>query len=325
MRWDGSAVPHHETWHITLNQLNSGAGFWIRYSILAPRSGEAVAHVCFVSYVPDVVQANVALAQCYPIDQFQATADPFGFRMGPCGFQPDQLTGMMEVEGVPVAWDFEYHSVTDPLKNLPDGLYLARLSHYKIVTPHPFLSIAGRIQIRDHQFILNSDPGQQAHIWGKRYPREWNWFHCSAFVESGGAPVPAYVTGLSLRESLLGGILLPPLNLGHLVWQDHHMQLQTRTPWSARWQGPWEWAGTAGSEQVVVTVTIPWPDMVLAEFEEPHGRTACCHRTCRADCTVSFRARGRPPREFKSLGMAHLEIGSRSIDLRASRKVRCRT
>ena len=134
---------------------------------------------------------------------------------------------MIEANGTPVTWDLVYEPVTDPLQYLPDVFYKTGMMGSKILIPHPFMSIGGKIQIRDHSFILNNDTGQQSHAWGRRYPAEWVWFHCSSFVEAGSEPLPAYVTGLIAQPHLVGNFRLAPSSFGHLVWKEKHLQLRS--------------------------------------------------------------------------------------------------
>jgi len=322
LRWNGQRSSHFEIWSTTMNQLTSGAGFWIQYSLWVSRRKEINLQILFASYVPDLEDANVAVAQRYPANQFLAEAQPFLLQMGPCRLQSGRMTGMIEANGTPVTWDLVYEPVTDPLQYLPDGFYRTDMMGSKILIPHPFMSIGGKIQIRDHSFILNNDTGQQSHAWGRRYPAEWIWFHCSSFVEAGSEPLPAYVTGLIAQPHLIGNLRLAPSSFGHLVWKEKHLELRSQTSWEHRREGGWEWKGSLGEEEVVVTLTFPWAEMVLAEYEDPAGPAIYCHHTDRADCTVRFRAPRQPPSIFQSAGRTQLEIGSRSADPRAQRKVR---
>ena len=321
MRWDGHSSPHYEVWYTTMNQLTSGAGFWIRYAILSPRRGESHVQVWFTSFVPDLTHANVAVAQIYPIDQLSSQSETFSIRMGPCSLEAGRMTGMVDASGTPVTWDLVYEPVTDPLDNLPAILYKVPWVHTKLRTPHPFMMLGGKIQIGDHSFILNHDPGQQGHAWGSRHADEWIWFHCSSFVQEGGDPVAGYVTGIMARKRVLAGLVPLSLNFGHLVWNEKHWIIHAETPWAKRWNGVWEWKADAGDEDGSVRLTLPWKQMVLAEYQDPIGHPVYCHHTERADCVVEFRAPRQPPRVFRSMGMAHLEIGSRTPDSRVERKV----
>ena len=325
MRWNGRSRGHFEAWYATMNQVSSKAGFWIRYAMVAPRTGENRAQVWFTSLVPGASEASVAAVQEYPPDQFNASSAPFALRVGPSSLESGRMTGMMEIAGVPVTWDLVYEAVTDPLRNLPEVFYKTRWVASSFLTPHPFMMIGGKIQIGFHTFILNADPGQQGHIWGRSHAEEWVWFHCSSFIQEGGNPIPAYVTGVTARQRLLGRVLLPPLSFGHLVWNEKHVQIRPETGWEKRWNGPWAWKGVAGDEEVKLSLVVPWTEMVLAPYRDPAGRTLYCHHADVADCTVEFRGPRKPPRVFRSTRMAHLELGSRSPDARVARKVLIQT
>jgi hypothetical protein len=324
MRWDGYLHPHYEVWHTTLNQLNSGAGFRIRFAIIAPRKGAASAQVSFTSFVPASAQANLAAAAVFPIEQLSFTRDPFALRIGPCSLQTRQMAGMLNTADATLSWDICCEPLTEPLQFLPEALYRASWIRSKIVTPRPFMHLGGEIRIRESRFLLNGDPGQQVHAWGTRHPDEWIWFHCSSFFTDAGDLVPGYVTGVAAQRRLMSRVNLPPLSYGHLVWHERHIPIQPASSWQSRWRGPWEWQGKSAEEEVAVTLAIPWHDMVLAEYDDPAGRGVHCQYADRADCSVTFRAPRRPARVFTSTGMAHLEIGSRDIDPRITRRVvRC--
>jgi hypothetical protein len=228
---------------------------------------------------------------------------------------------MLEAAGVPVAWDLVYEPVTDPLLYLPESFYRGNPSRqFRMVSPYPFMSIGGKIQVRDHQFILNGDSGMQRHTWGARPPQEWAWFHCSSFLDERGESVPAYVTGLTARQTLAGNLLLPARSYGHLVWKERHVSLQPSGGWEDRWNSRWKWQGVMGEEAVVVDLAWPWQEAVVAEYKQERRGSVYWNHCEVADCTVAFRAPRRPPRVFSSVGKAHMEIGARRQNGRAGRK-----
>ncbi len=321
MRWDGRRPRHYETWFLTANHRTSGAGFWIRYGIRAPRDDGRAPHgvVGFASSVPDISSATVAIVQRYPSGQFHCDPEPFALTIGPCHLRSERITGMIEAGGVPVAWDLVCPVVTDPLVNLPEPLYGNVWTRTKLLTPHPFLSLGGKIQIRDHSFILNNDPGQQGHLWGRRYPGEWIWLHCSSFVENETDPLAAYVAGFAAQGRFSRSLRLSPSSYGHLVWKKQHIPLVPASRFEDRWRGKLQWRGLTNDREVVVEVELDWADMVVAELEDPSGQVVFCHHSDRADCTVRFRSPRQAPEVHRALGTAHVEIGSTTRDPRARR------
>ena len=324
MRWDGRAGAY-EVWYTTLSHLTSGAGFWIRYAIVAPRRTQARVEVWFTSFAPDLAAANVSVCQRYPLEQFGADRSRFALRFGPSLLEAGRMTGMLDAGGTPVTWDLVYEPVTEPLQMLPPALYRTGWLGTKVLVPHPFLMAGGKIDVGGHSFFLNSDPGEQGHVWGSRHAAEWTWFHASSFVEEGGEPVPGYATGIVAQPSLPGGIVLPPVAFGHIVWREHHLRITPASRWDERGTGAWRWSGRMADEDVAVTVRLPWSETVAAEYEDPSGKRRFCHHTCRGGCEVEFKAPRRPPRVFRAPSAAHLELGSRSRDPRAPRVVRVQT
>jgi hypothetical protein len=317
-RWRELSRPRHEVWSSSLSQLTTGAGFAIRYALVEPGCGAARAEVEFTSTVPDQESANLAVIQEYPLDQHHLGEDPLVVRVGPCALEAGRMTGMLDAAGTPVTWDLVHETVTEPLEPLPEVFYRTSWVRSKLLVPHPFLQVGGKIEIGGRSFILNGDPGVQTHLWGSRHPAEWAWFHASAFVEPGGEPISGYVTGLVARPAA-GPLLLPPVAFGHLVWREHHVALAPENPWRDRGSGRWRWTGRRGDEEVTATASFAWSDMVLGEHVEGRARVFR-HRTTRADCRLEFRAPRRPPAVVQSTGSTHLEIGSRRADPRAARR-----
>ena len=73
-RWDGQA-PFVETWCATLNHVNSGAGFWIRYAIVVPKGGPARGEVWFASFTPGRESASAAVGCRFAEDDVEADRD----------------------------------------------------------------------------------------------------------------------------------------------------------------------------------------------------------------------------------------------------------
>ena len=319
MRWDGRSRIHVETWVLTLNQVSTGAAFHIRYGLLVPEKGRVSVQVSFTSCVPGRTGSDVAIAHNYPVDHLSWTDDPFWLEMGPCCIESGRVTGMLGAGGTAVTWDLLYQQVTDPLLNLPSRSRHDRA--WGLVTPSPFTLFGGKIEIEDHQFMLNGDPGQLVHFWGSCYPSEWIWYHCSSFLGDGGEPLPVYVSGMTAQDPLLGAIMRRPKSFGHLVRGESHIKLDPVTSWRDRKAGHWQWKGLLGKEQATVEVTVPRRNLVLAEYDEPCGRRVYCHHSESADCRLQFQEAGRPPRLFRAEGMACVEIGANEADPAIARKL----
>jgi hypothetical protein len=316
-RWDGESRPHYESWWTTLHQLNSGAGFRIEYAVIAPPRDPAVLQVAFTSFVSEQRGANVAIVQKYPPDQFRRSDEVSSLQIGSCSLRRGRTTGMLATATAPVTWDLVYEPVTDALRYLPERLY-RRAQTQKLTVPFPFMSIGGKIQIGDHRFLLNGDPGQQAHLWSRMEADEWLWFHCSAFVTEAGEPIPGYVSGFATVQKSLPGLPRAPASFGHLVWNERHLAIRPVTPWEERWGGAWHWRGVSEEEDIEVQVTLPWGEMVAARSADT-SKARYTHHSQRAGCSIRFKAPRRPPRIFAVAATAHVEIGSVRLDPRAGR------
>ncbi len=312
VEWDGRSRGHLEHWIVALNQVNTGAAIRIRYSLMVPLKGKVATRVAFTSRVPARAGLSVAAAAAFPSDQLSWTEVPFSLEMGPCIMGAGRVTGMLDESGTPVAWDLLFSQITDPLRNLPGPCYRPEAPGLRVVTPFPFMLIGGKIQIGDHQFFLNGDPGAVTHLWGAGMHEQWIRFHCGSFIREDGDPLPAYVSGYGLRDRFVGRLLLPPRYFGHLVWNEQHVEIIPASPWKARAEGRWTWKGIRAGERVTVVVTADPEEWAGDEYPEPDGRVCRVRHSERADCELRFENDARMVQVFRSAAMAHVELGLRS-------------
>ena len=121
------------------------------------------------------------------------------------------------------------------------------------------------------------------------------WFHCSAFIREGGDPIPAYVTGLSLRRPLIAGIPGRAVSFGHLVWNEKHVPIRPEHAWRARASTEWAWRAESAGERMDVRLKIPWRDMVVAEHRDPQAPSSMFTTPTSRPAAFGWRRPGAPP------------------------------
>src|SRR2546430_669693 len=79
MRWKPGKRGHYEGYYIAFNQPQSGRGYWIRYSMVAPTDAarEAFAQVWFMRTDRAGEPRHRALRTTFPIDSLRTTTGPF--------------------------------------------------------------------------------------------------------------------------------------------------------------------------------------------------------------------------------------------------------
>jgi hypothetical protein len=309
-RGAASGGPHVEVWHTTVNHLSSGAGFVIRYQYTKGSSGPADVLVAFVSKTPAAGSADVGVVVRYPGEQFTAGRGGLPVRFGACVVAAGRITGMVDAGGIPVTWDIVSRRVTDPLVLVGEKIRFGR-TPLEAVVPHPFLHAGGRVQIGSHQFVLNGDPGHQAHLWGRGLAGAWTWMSCSSFLDGGGDVIPAYLVGYVEAGSGPGWWPRRIRSAGHLVWGETHVQLvQAEAPPPGK-QGPWLWKGLCGNEEVFVSMRMTPAESFALTVPDTSGLFARLAVSPKADCEVEFRSPGRPGRRYVAAGSAYVETGEK--------------
>src|SRR6202035_578088 len=101
LRWDG-APGHYEVYYVTLTDPVTGVGVWIRYTMVAPLSGDGEAALWFLAMDPRRdSQGTFGRKVSLPISALEAHPDPFSLRIGDATLLDGAMAGRFE----DVAWD----------------------------------------------------------------------------------------------------------------------------------------------------------------------------------------------------------------------------
>lgn len=331
LRWNGGRG-FYEVFYAKVVQ--DDASLWVRYTLLAPRTGDAVAETWAIA---DVNGERHAHKQTHPATALRNGRRPF-FVETPTGRLSDN--GCRGEVGN-LAWNLVWlpggdqacksrckgdqphaeetearRPARNPLwelappwkprefRHLPLPAYHLPLPKTKVDTPHPDLRVVGHLQLDGRRIRFQAAPGQQGHVWGRQHAQAWAWSHCNA------APGVAW-EALTASVRLPGGRTSPPITTVLIRNGDRALawRMCLRRPsafdvdgyrFDAR-RGPWRIQGNVSVSTGLGCVT----------YQDPDGTPAYCHNTKRADSHVRLSWRGEPVGEWSDQGNTAYEVGLR--------------
>ena len=285
MRWKQGKRGHYEGYYVAFNHPESGRGYWIRYSMVAPTDTgrEPFAQVWLMRTDRGAAVRNRALRSTFPIDQLQGATDPFSLQIGGSALGSSGCRGNLSDAGGEVSWDLKFESLLPPI--IPTPVWGARMATC-YMEPHPLLRLNGTISEGGAATRIDGWLGEQAHVFGARHSQRWHWAECKHLGGEGRA-----FTGVAAWPKLPG----PPrsitslfLELGdgrRLLKNTALNLLKARTAHSPT---AWEFDGEYGLQRLKGTITPDREDLIGVTYHDPSGQPIYCYHSELADLILSY-------------------------------------
>jgi hypothetical protein len=323
MRWTFE-TGHYEVWYATIAHPATRSGFWIRYTLEAPRAGHGApeARLWFARFDGERPERTFGFSRGFGIDQLRHEAAPFAVRIGASEMRHDGMKGALAGDGHEVAWELTWRGSDEPHLVYPSLAYQGRWAPTIFLVPNINVAAHGHITVDGERYELAGDPVGQSHVWGRKHGYSWAWSHCNAF--EGDRGVALETVSARLRR---GPVVLPTLTMiGMRLDGGDPDRIEIREPWqlpmarSEYGTGRYHLSATTSDLKVEIELTCRPEDMLLTEYVDPDGEPAYCHNTECADATVTlwrrspFVGRWREARRLTSRRGAHFEWGARAGD-----------
>lgn len=320
MVWDGRPG-HYEVWYLTVSDRASGTGFWIRYTVEAPRPGDGEPYVQLWFSRFDQRDGTFGVNQRFPVATLNAVAEPFSVRIGDAELRHDGMRGGVRGAGHDITWDLRWRPGRATHHHLPSLFYKIPVDT-RVLSPSPAVTVDGTITVDGRRYDLAAAPGGQSHVWGKKHAYAWAWGHCNAF--EGEDPTRTFFESISARLKR-GQIIIPTLTVFTLHMDGE--EIAFRDPFTlplARSDfqtGSYHLVGANADTRLEAQFSAGPDATLLAEYLDPDGDPAFNHICCVADLTITVRKRSpfvgrwRDHRTLLSRGAAHFEWGGRAGDI----------
>lgn len=311
LRWDGRQAGFYEVYYLKVNDPASQVGFWLRYTLTAPRSGEPRAEIWGVRFDPSAPHP-VGFKDTHAPWRPGASGGRFRFAVGENVLTHDSAIGFAGPSETGMHWSLTWEPNERSVRYYGyDWLYRIGWPKTKVLTPNTAIRMTGTIVVGDDRYELRQAPAQQGHIWGVRHAERWVWGHCCAFAEDpeavwegltaspdGGRDLSTFYFRLDGREFTFNKAL------DFLLTESHY----TVDGWTFRMQ--------KDGYRFTGQVSAPKERLIGVTYRSCDDSLRICNNTMVADCTITVErcTDGRtwvPYRTLTSLGMAAMETVAR--------------
>jgi len=314
MRWDRKSPGFMEVWYSTINHPDSGGGLWMRYTITAPRNGDAYCELWGFYFDPSNKQ-TFAGKQRFSIDLLGRERDDGAVvRIGDSWLSERHLEGRVhDGAGRVLQWSFDFEPADRCWQHLPQRLRQRVEQRVSTVcVPNLSVPFSGVVELDGEELFFERVRGSQAHRWGRAHPASWAWGHCDGFESH----PDAIFEGVAARARF-AGMLAPTMTFTYLRYDGRDLEfnsLKHSIRAKSRYEMP-AWAFSAHNEEFkIVGAARALPErMVQVSYENPDGSLRHCANSEIGDIGIElFRREKGTWRHIDSLTClrtAHLEFG----------------
>jgi hypothetical protein len=305
----------YEVWFVTISDLPSAQGFWIRTTLTVPHHGKPYAGIWFARFDRGDPRRNFGIHRRYE--------EGFGVGMGGMGvdagfrvqageslIRSGVAEGSLAGGGHEVSWDLGWPTGEPTFRLLPDWAYRGRIAPTTPYSPNVDTAATGWVEVDGERTALLGAPAQQGHLIGTRHAERWAWAHCAEF-EGEDAVVQALAA-----QGRRGPVLTPFVTSVGVHWQGEWIHLSKIG--RRRDFGLGTWRINLGNRRYRLTgrVEAPARAMLRARYEDPDGLPRYCHNSEVASCRLAlFERRAGGFEEvalLESRGTTHAEWAGRT-------------
>ena len=292
IRWRPGKRGHYEGWFVAFNNPAEEAGYWLRYSMVAPSDTgrEPVAEVWFMRTDRAASERNRALRATYPVQQLVATELPFGLEVAGSRLADGGCSGSLEDASGNVSWTLEFESLIEGFTATPE--WGARIATC-FLEPQPLIRVTGEISESGATRQVDGWLGEQAHVFGARHSDRWHWAECKHLGEgrafTGVAAWPRFPPRALTSLALLGGAI----SMKRTRTRDLLRAVTRHSP-----EG-WEFDAEYSTERLAGRVTARRDDLIGVTYHDPSGRAVYCYHSELADISLRYYRRDSSGRAWK--------------------------
>jgi hypothetical protein len=314
-KWNGEPG-HYEVYYIKFNHIESSTAYWIRYTLLAPLNGSAVAELWAIFFDSKEPSNNKAVKNTFPVSETEIKRGSFSFRIGDAVISQTGAHGGIRSREGAIRWDLRFEPVVQIFYHFPYKLmYSTPVPKTKAVSPNFNIKVYGKVEVNGETYECKGEPGQQTHLWGTKHAEKWTWANSSIFKEDHGA----IFEGLSAQIKM-GSRLSPGLTLFFIkcLGKDYRLNniIQLFRNKSDSVFPVWRFTGTKGSMRFSGEIKAGLESFVGVEYTDPDGEKLWCYNSKVADMELAVYEEDKKIITLTSDKSCALEFVSRSKDPR---------
>lgn len=309
MRWRSGKRGHYEGWFVAFNNPTEGAGYWIRYSMVAPTDAgrEPFAQTWLMRTDRGRPTPNRALRTTFPIEQLITTNQPFGVDVAGNRLAEDGCSGSLQDEAGTVSWNLRFEALLPGFTPTPEwGARIATCFQ----EPQPLIRVSGEVTEDGRTRTVEGWLGEQAHVFGAKHSDRWHWAECK-HLGAGRA-----FTGVAAWPRLPPRTITSLALLGGTPSVKRTGTLDLFKPVTQHSPEGWEFDAEYSRERLWGRVTPAPEDLIGITYHDPSGRPVYCYHSELADFSLRYYRRASAgsawslEEELTAPGAAAFEYGS---------------
>ncbi len=304
----GMPAGHYESWFQRANHPTRPLGFWIRYTIFAPKHRPADAEgelwaIWFDGETGEItaVKENIPVEDC----RFGARGIDVVVRDSVLG--ADALTGSASTGSNRIAWKLNYTSPQRPLLLLPEAFYDRGFPKAKALVGSPGAVYTGTVEINGQSKDVDGWVGSQNHNWGSKHTDAYAWCQVAGFDQAPGSFLELSTARVRVGPVWTPWMTLAVLRHGGQEYRLNHLLGAMRAHGAYR---PFEWTFAAKQNGVAVSgrISATAQQFVGLPYRNPPGGVKTCLNCKIARCEIELTVNGGAPVSLVSQHRAAFEI-----------------
>ncbi|MDQ3758619.1 MAG: hypothetical protein M3331_01555 [Actinomycetota bacterium] len=169
---------HYESFYLKASAPGGGRSVWLRHTTHQRPGGELQGSLWLTAF--DAADAGPrATKATFPGAEVSAPPGAY-IQIGESLLAPGRARGSIAGDAPNATWDLEFDEGPAPLRHLPyEFMYTTKLPRTKMLSPHPYATFSGRVEIAGERFDLDGWPGMVGHNWGAEHAERWTWIQAS--------------------------------------------------------------------------------------------------------------------------------------------------
>lgn len=280
VRWHPGKRGHVESYFLKLNSPDQGFAVWLRFTFLAPLTGEPQAEVRAIWFDMNDPSSTRDWKTSVALTPDVIAHHDIHLTIAGCELTTNSTRGALGPASDRIEWDLRFTPGEAPLSLMPWAwMYEARLPRTKVVSPHPASRFSGSICINGRHLRISEAPGMQGHNWGTEHTWRYAWAHCAAFE---GLGPDTFFEGYSAQMKM-GALRMPIMSVAHLSLDGHRyafdrLQSMFSRPVSIT-HNRWQFRLESREHAIMGVFDAPRDDFICLHYTNPDGSTARCLNT----------------------------------------------
>jgi hypothetical protein len=268
----------YEVFYVTV-ALGGGRAAWLRYTLLAPRAGEATAALwgcAFDRGRPRWFAWRRSMPAGAWVPRPDGGVDLAGGGLGPLGCHGE----VGDVEGRAMRWELSWEPLCEPFAPFPDATErFAGRATFPIAAV-PLARATGFVEVDGERHACQGALLHQGHVFGGRHARRWGWVTALGF----DADPEGMLSLIWARPQRLGGLMPAASSLALRLHGRLHRSTGLRVVrWSDGGGEEVHFQGRAGEVEVYGSVRAATDWLIGVTYSDPDGAAVHCANTEVAD------------------------------------------